>query len=75
MAGFAENGGLFPYMTKSVRKSLFRTNAIGMIEPNTDGWTVERLKWGEPANQEKKRALNPYTGWKYLQGKGVHRGA
>ena len=25
-------------------------------EPNTDGWTVERLEWGEPANQEKKRA-------------------
>ncbi|HEY5730607.1 MAG TPA: S66 peptidase family protein [Anaerolineales bacterium] len=74
MAGFAENGGLFPYMINSVRKTLFQTDVIGVIEPNTEGWTVERLEWGEPANQEKKRALNPCTGWKYLQGTGVHRG-
>jgi len=74
MAGFAENGGLFPYMMKSVQRSLFQTDVIGVIEPNADGWTVERLEWGEPANQEKKRALNPCTGWKYPQGKGIHRG-
>ena len=74
MSGFAENGGLFPYMTNSVRRTLFQTDPIGVIEPNTDGWTVERLEWGEPANQEKKRTLNPCTGWKYLQGKGVHQG-
>ena len=74
MAGFAENGGLFPYMTKSVRRTLFQADPIGIIEPNTDGWTVELLDWGEPANQEKKRALNPCTGWKYLQGKGIRQG-
>jgi muramoyltetrapeptide carboxypeptidase LdcA involved in peptidoglycan recycling len=74
MAGFAENGGLFPYMTKSVRRTLFQVDPIGVIEPNSDGWTVERLEWGELANQEKKRAINPCTGWKYLQGKGVHQG-
>jgi len=74
MAGFGENGGLFPYMTNSVQKTLFQSAPIGIIEPNTDGWTVERLEWGEPANQEKKRTLNPCTGWKYLQGKGTHQG-
>jgi muramoyltetrapeptide carboxypeptidase LdcA involved in peptidoglycan recycling len=74
MAGFAENGGLFPYMTKSVQRTLFQTDVIGEIKPNMDGWTVERLEWGEPANKEKKRAFNPCTGWKYLQGKGMHRG-
>lgn len=74
MAGFAENGGLFPYMTNSVRRTLFQTDVIGVIEQNPDDWTVERLEWSEPANQEKKRALNPCTGWKYLQGAGVHRG-
>jgi len=74
MAGFAENGGLFSYMKNSIRRTLFQTDAIGVIEPNTDGWTVERLEWGELANQEMKRALNPCTGWKYLQGTGVHRG-
>jgi len=74
MAGFAENGGLFSYMKNSIRRTLFQTDAIGVIEPNTDDWTVERLEWGELANQEMKRALNPCTGWKYLQGTGVHRG-
>ena len=74
MAGFAENGGLFSYMTKSVRKTLFQSDPVGVIEPNTDGWTVEILEWGEPANQEKKRALNPCTGRKYLQGEGIRQG-
>ena len=74
MSGFAENGGLFSYMKNSVRRTLFQTDAIGVIEPNAGGWTVERLEWGEPANQEKKRALNPCTGWKYLQGTGLHQG-
>ena len=45
-----------------------------MISPNLEGWTVERLEWGEPANQNQKRALTPCTDWKYLQGKGVHQG-
>ena len=74
MAGFAENGGLFPYLTASIRQTLFRTDPIGVIEPNTEGWTVERLEWGEPTNQGQKRTLTPCTGWKYLQGKGVHQG-
>ena len=74
MAGFAENGGLFPYMTKYIRQTLFQTDPIDEIKPNTDGWTVERLEWGDPANQEKKRALNPCTGWKFLQGKGIRQG-
>jgi len=74
MAGFAENGGMFPYMTESVRKTLFQSNPVGVIEPNMGGWTVETLEWGEPANQEKKRSLNPCTGWKFLQGEGIHQG-
>ena len=74
MAGFGENGGLFPYMTKSVRRTLFQADPIGIIEPNVDGWTVERLEWGEPANQARKRKLTPCAGWKYLQGKGVRQG-
>jgi len=74
MAGFGENGGMFPFMTKSVRRTLFQTAPIGMIEPNMDGWTVERLEWGDPANQDRKRKLTPCTGWKYLQGKGARQG-
>jgi muramoyltetrapeptide carboxypeptidase LdcA involved in peptidoglycan recycling len=74
MAGFAENGGLFPYMVDSVRKTLFSSAPIGTIPPNEDGWTVEFVDWADPANQSRTRALNPSTGWKFLQGRGVHHG-
>lgn len=74
MAGFAENGGLFPYMVDSVRRTLFSSEPIGTIHPNQDGWTVEFLDWGEPANQNRKRALRPSTGWRWLQGNNVRRG-
>ncbi|RLC90909.1 MAG: LD-carboxypeptidase [Chloroflexi bacterium] len=74
MAGFAENGGMFPYMVDSVRKTLFSAATIGNIEPNTDGWTVEILDWADPENQTRKRKLKPSPGWKFIQGKGVRRG-
>ncbi|CAG0946975.1 muramoyltetrapeptide carboxypeptidase [Anaerolineae bacterium] len=74
MAGFGENGGLFPYMVESVRRTLFSSEPIGEIMPNLDGWTVERLEGADRANQECKRSLNLSTGWKFLQGEGVRRG-
>jgi muramoyltetrapeptide carboxypeptidase LdcA involved in peptidoglycan recycling len=74
MAGFAENGGMLPYMVDSVRKTLFSSESIGVVEPNSDGWTVEMLDWADPANQARPRRLNPSMGWKFLQGKGIHKG-
>ena len=74
MAGFGENGGLFPYMVESVRRTLFTAEPIGLIEPNRGEWTVEFMDWADPANQERKRKLNPSTGWNFLQGTGVRRG-
>ena len=74
MAGFAENGGMFPYMVDSVRRSLFSPVAIGKIEPNTGGWTAELLDWADPENQFRKRKLTPSTGWSFLQGQGVRQG-
>jgi muramoyltetrapeptide carboxypeptidase LdcA involved in peptidoglycan recycling len=62
MAGFAENGGMFPYMVDSVRRSLFSPAAIGKIEPNTGGWTAELLDWADPENQFRKRKLTPLNG-------------
>ncbi len=67
MAGFAENAGIFPYMEQSVRKTLFNTEAIGIIEPS-EGWTVEHLNWTDPKNQNIKRKLTKPTGPKTLQG-------
>jgi muramoyltetrapeptide carboxypeptidase LdcA involved in peptidoglycan recycling len=74
MAGFAENGGMFPYMVESVRKTLFSSDPVGTISPNAAGWAVEELDWGNPENQSRRRHLNPSTGWNFLQGKGVVEG-
>ena len=74
MAGFAENGGLFPYMTDSLRRTVFEAEPVGEVRPNEGGWTAERLEWGEPENQERRRALTPSSGWRWLQGSGVRAG-
>ncbi|OQB27351.1 MAG: Microcin C7 self-immunity protein MccF [Chloroflexi bacterium ADurb.Bin180] len=74
MAGFAENGGLFPYMVDSVRRTLFELDPVGEVTPNTGGWTAELLTWAVPENQNKRRSLNQSEGWKWLQGTGRHRG-
>jgi muramoyltetrapeptide carboxypeptidase LdcA involved in peptidoglycan recycling len=73
MAEFAENGGIFPYVAGSVRKTLFTSAPSGVIEPATS-WTVERLDWADPANQSRKRTLTSSSGWKFIQGTGIHRG-
>lgn len=70
MAGFGENGGLFPYTAESVRRTLFSSAPIGAVPPNQDGWTVEFLDWGRPELQSQRRALRPATGWRWLQGQG-----
>jgi muramoyltetrapeptide carboxypeptidase LdcA involved in peptidoglycan recycling len=71
---FAENGGMFPYVVEALRQTIFASDVIGEVKPNTQGWTVERLDWGEPKNQERKRKSNPCTGWRFLQGSGIHSG-
>jgi len=74
LAEFAENGGIFPYITQSVRQTIFSSEVIGGVKQNTEGWTIEQLDWGNFENQTIKRKLNPATGWKFLQGSGIHRG-
>ena len=74
MAGFAENGGMFPYMVDAVRHTLFSPEPIGVIEPNRAGWTVEYLPWENPENQSIRRKLSPCTGWRFHQDKGIVEG-
>ncbi|MCG9131151.1 LD-carboxypeptidase [Candidatus Poribacteria bacterium] len=74
MAGFAENGGMFPYMVDSVRRTLFSSEPIDMIVPNQARWTVEHLPWENPENQSMRRKLNPCTGWRFHQYEGVVEG-
>jgi muramoyltetrapeptide carboxypeptidase LdcA involved in peptidoglycan recycling len=74
MAGFGENGGLFPYMVEAVRRTLFSAEPIGVWQPNREGWSAEVLNWAVPENQARRRTLHPCEGWQWLQGAGVHRG-
>lgn len=74
LAGFAECGRVFPYLTESVRKTIFSSDKIGILEPNTEGWTDEFLDWGIPENQKLFRKLNPNTPWKYHDSDGVVKG-
>ncbi|NJM09284.1 2-hydroxymuconate tautomerase family protein [Candidatus Gracilibacteria bacterium] len=74
MAGFAENGGIFPYVQESVQRTLFSTAPIGEIAPNHEGWAVEFLDWGNATLQNRRRRLEPATSWRWLQGTGTVRG-
>ena len=74
MAGFAENGGMFPYLVDSVRRTLFDSEPPGRLPPNEEGWTVEHLEWEDPTNQSVRRRLNPCTGWVFHQQEGVIEG-
>ena len=74
MAGFDENGGLPPYMAESVRQVLFAPALCLSISPNHDGWTIASWEWGDEKRNQKKRKLQPCSGWRWLQGTGQHRG-
>jgi muramoyltetrapeptide carboxypeptidase LdcA involved in peptidoglycan recycling len=74
MAGFDENGGLPPYMAESVRQVLFTPSPCWLIPPNSGGWTCASWDWADEKRNEKKRTLQRCSGWKWLQGKGQHRG-
>jgi muramoyltetrapeptide carboxypeptidase LdcA involved in peptidoglycan recycling len=74
MGGFDENGGLPPYMADSVRQVLFAPSPSTLIPPNSGGWTIASWGWDDEKRNEKRRPLQPCSGWRWLQGKGPHRG-
>ncbi len=74
MGGFDETGGLPPYMAESVRQVLFEPAPSALISPNSGGWTVASLGWDDEKRNEKRRPLQPCSGWRWLQGSGQHRG-
>ncbi len=74
MGGFDENGGLLPYMAESVRQVLFEPAPSLVITPNSGGWTCASGHWDDEKRNDKKRKLQPCSGWKWLQGSGQHRG-
>jgi muramoyltetrapeptide carboxypeptidase LdcA involved in peptidoglycan recycling len=68
MSGFGENAGLHDYLEAGVRRMLFEPQAPLVWPQNRDGWTVELLDWGDPANQDHRRGLQPSTGWRWHGG-------
>ncbi len=68
MVGFAENGGMHQYQIDDIKRMLFSSQAIGQIQPNTSGWTSEKLEWNIPENQNIARKLISSKGWQFLQG-------
>jgi len=74
MAGFDENGGLLSYTAEYVRQVLFTPSPSVLISPNSDGWTIASWEWGDEKRNQKKRQLQPCSGWRWLQGSGQHRG-
>jgi muramoyltetrapeptide carboxypeptidase LdcA involved in peptidoglycan recycling len=68
MSGFAENGGMFPYMVDAVRRACFTADSVGRLTPASEGWTVERLDWADPANQQRRRQMHAASPWRFLQG-------
>jgi muramoyltetrapeptide carboxypeptidase LdcA involved in peptidoglycan recycling len=74
MAGFADNFGMHPYTAASVRRTLFSTDPVGVIEPYGDGWTAEFLDWGIVENESRRRRLESPRPWRFLQGHGTVEG-
>ena len=74
MSGFAENCGPHAHMVRSLERMLFSTTAPGLVEPSREGWTVAHLPWADPANQHRRRAMQPFTGPRLLRGNGKARG-
>lgn len=74
LVGFAENGGMHQYQIEDIKRTLFSTEPVGQVLPNHDGWTTERLEWGEPELQNTKRSLVKDSQWNFLQGTGKVKG-
>lgn len=74
MAGFAENGSMHHYSVDGVRRVLFNTEPPGLVPLNTEGWTVERLEWSDPALQDQRRQMQPAYAPRVLQGTGIAEG-
>lgn len=75
MAGFDENGGLLPYTAEYLRQVLFTPSPSVLISPNSDGWTIASWDWADEKRNQKRRQLQPCSGWRWLQGSGQHRGS
>jgi muramoyltetrapeptide carboxypeptidase LdcA involved in peptidoglycan recycling len=54
LVGFAENVSMHDYQISDIKRTLFSSSVIGLIQPNQEGWTTEFLDWFDPSLQEVK---------------------
>lgn len=74
LVGFAENGGMHSYQIDDIKRTLFSSEIIGEIKPNSNGWTSERLEWAKPELMQQKRKLESSGHWNYLLGNSIIQG-
>ena len=74
MAGFAESAGMHAYTVEGVRRALFAAEPMGVIPPNNEGWTSERVSWSDQVLQMQPRRLQPAEAPRILQGSGTATG-
>ncbi|MEP6599431.1 MAG: LD-carboxypeptidase, partial [Actinomycetota bacterium] len=66
LAGFAENGGIHPYVDACVRQAIFQSEPF-RVSAATE-WTEEVLDWRDPELARQRRRWWPNPGWQWLQG-------
>jgi muramoyltetrapeptide carboxypeptidase LdcA involved in peptidoglycan recycling len=67
LSGIAENGGTFPYAESWIRRTLMSTEPVGELSPSPE-WTDETVRWEDEGLANQRRAMNPNSGWRWLQG-------
>jgi Uncharacterized proteins, homologs of microcin C7 resistance protein MccF len=72
LSDFAENLVVPEYTLSSLKRTLFSTEPIGVINP-PEVWTSQRLEW-LVENKNTARKFLPNGGYELLQGKGIVRG-
>lgn len=66
LTDLAENGGIRPFVQRSIRSVLFDAEAAHL--PESGDYSEEFLDWSDPALQEQPRSFVPSEGWVWLQG-------
>jgi muramoyltetrapeptide carboxypeptidase LdcA involved in peptidoglycan recycling len=72
LVDFAENVSMSQYTIEHLEKTLFKSEAVGKIEPALE-WTSEYLPW-EEKNKSIQRKYKSNRGYELLQGKGIVQG-
>lgn len=72
MTDLAENGGLHPYVRRSLKDALFDGRPTAWTAATE--WTEQFLDWADANNQATPRDFQPNPGWAWLQGSDVAEG-